>query len=175
MTIDINPIAFHIPLPLLGWWPIYLYGISWLVAILLINYAAKYYAPASGDINKKLIDDFIFYGVLGAIIGGRFGYMFFYGLDSLFTAQKISDYFIWTKKNNKFSANYSFRNRPMRQMISEKFLENGSFYIFNSKKFLKTKCRLFGKIGCFVMDKIYSFQIDDFDDVKIIKKLTNYI
>ena len=31
------------------------------------------------------------------------------------------------------------------------------------------------KIGCFVMDKIYSFQIDDFDDVKIIKKLTNYI
>lgn len=84
MTIDINPIAFHIPLPLLGWWPIYWYGISWLVAILLINYAAKYFAPASGDINKKLIDDFIFYGVLGAIIGGRFGYMFFYGLDSLF-------------------------------------------------------------------------------------------
>tara|TARA_B100001248_G_C27303354_1_gene418242 strand:- start:208 stop:1011 length:804 start_codon:yes stop_codon:yes gene_type:complete len=84
MTIDINPIAFHIPLPLLGWWPIYWYGISWLVAILLINYAAKYYAPATGDINKKLIDDFIFYGVLGAIIGGRFGYMFFYGLDSLF-------------------------------------------------------------------------------------------
>ena len=59
MTIDINPIAFHIPLPLLGWWPIYWYGISWLVAILLINYAAKYFAPASGDINKKLIDDFV--------------------------------------------------------------------------------------------------------------------
>ena len=96
-------------------------------------------------------------------------------LDSLFTAQKISDYFIWTKKNNKYSKNYNFRNRPMRQKITEKFLENGSFYIFNSKKFLKTKCRLFGKIGCFVMDKIHSFQIDDFEDVKLIKKLIIYI
>ena len=96
-------------------------------------------------------------------------------LDSLFTAQKISDFFIWTKKNEKFSANYNFKNRPMRQMIKEKFLENGSFYIFNSKKFLKKKCRLFGKIGCFVMDKIYSFQIDDYGDVKLIEKIKTYI
>ena len=63
----------------------------------------------------------------------------------------------------------------MRQMIKEKFLENGSFYIFNSKKFLKKKCRLFGKIGCFVMDKIYSFQIDDYGDVKLIEKIKTYI
>ena len=96
-------------------------------------------------------------------------------LDSLFTGQKISDFFVWTKKNKKFSANYNFKNRPMRQMIKQKFLENGSFYIFNSKKFLKSKCRLFGKIGCFVMDKIYSFQIDNLEDVRLIQKFTNYI
>ena len=83
MIVEINPIAFYVPLPFFGWWPIYWYGISWLVAILSINYLAKLNAPVGGVINKKLIDDFIFYGVLGAIIGGRIGYMVFYGLDSL--------------------------------------------------------------------------------------------
>ena len=83
MIVEIDPIAFYIPLPFFGWWPIYWYGISWLVAILSINYIAKLNAPAEGVISKKLIDDFIFYGVLGAIIGGRIGYMVFYGLDSL--------------------------------------------------------------------------------------------
>ena len=83
MIIDINPVAFHIPIPLVGWWPIYWYGISWLIAILSINYLAKYGASSDGIINKKVIDDFIFYGVLGAIIGGRIGYMIFYGLENL--------------------------------------------------------------------------------------------
>ena len=83
MIVEIDPIAFYIPLPFFGWWPIYWYGISWLVAILSINYIARLNAPAEGVINKKLIDDFIFYGVLGAIVGGRIGYMVFYGMDSL--------------------------------------------------------------------------------------------
>ena len=83
MTVEIDPIAFYIPLPFFGWWPIYWYGISWLVAILSINYIARLNAPNNGTINKKLIDDFIFYGVLGAIIGGRIGYMFFYGFENL--------------------------------------------------------------------------------------------
>jgi len=83
MIVEIDPIAFYLPLPLIGWWPVYWYGISWLIAILSINYLAKFNAPTNGVINKKLIDDFIFYGVLGAIIGGRIGYMIFYGLDSL--------------------------------------------------------------------------------------------
>tara|TARA_B100000900_G_scaffold415573_1_gene446025 strand:- start:1291 stop:2094 length:804 start_codon:yes stop_codon:yes gene_type:complete len=83
MIIEINPIAFYIPIPFFGWWPIYWYGISWLVAILSINYFAKLGAPSNGIINKKIIDDFIFYGVLGAIIGGRIGYMIFYGFENL--------------------------------------------------------------------------------------------
>ena len=92
-------------------------------------------------------------------------------LDSLFTSQKISDHFIWTKKENKFTANYSYKKRPMRQKIKNKYLENGSFYIFKANKFLKKKCRLFGKIGTYEMSKIYSFQIDEREDVEIINSL----
>ena len=57
----------------------------------------------------------------------------------------------------------------MRQQINKSFLENGSFYIFDKKKFLQNNCRLFGKIGIYLMKKISSFQIDDFEDVEIVK------
>ena len=83
MIVNIDPVAFYLPIPFIGSWPIYWYGISWLIAILVINYSAKLYANSNGEINKKVIDDFIFYGVLGAILGGRIGYMFFYGVEAL--------------------------------------------------------------------------------------------
>ena len=41
MIINIDPVAFYIPIPVVGWWPVYWYGISWLVAILGVNFAAK--------------------------------------------------------------------------------------------------------------------------------------
>ena len=91
--------------------------------------------------------------------------------DSLFSALKISDFFIWKENNKKLVANYNFKKRPRRQNIKEQFHENGSFYIFKTKNFLKYKCRLFKKIGFYEMEKIKSFQIDDIEDVKIIEKL----
>ncbi len=94
--------------------------------------------------------------------------------DSLFSALKISDYFVWDKRDNNLTANYNYKNRPRRQKIKYKYLENGSFYIFNVSKFLKYKNRLFGKIGIYEMTKINSFQIDEADDIKIINSLKKY-
>ncbi len=101
---------------------------------------------------------------------------FFYEkkFDSLFTSQKTSDYFVWKKLNRKIKANYNYKKRPMRQKIKNNYLENGSFYIFDSKKFLKKKCRLFGNIGNFEMKKIYSFQIDEKEDIQIINNLKRH-
>ena len=62
----------------------------------------------------------------------------------------------------------------MRQDMEEKYLENGSFYIFNSKKFLKKKCRLFGKIGVFIMNKVQSLEIDDREDLHLIRALKKF-
>ena len=55
--------------------------------------------------------------------------------------------------------------------MKEQFIENGSIFIFKTKEFKKHKCRLFGKIGIHVMKKENSFQIDDPEDIKLIKKL----
>lgn len=92
--------------------------------------------------------------------------------DSMFTSAVINDHFIWKKNKSKnLIANYNYKNRKPRQLIEDKFLENGSFYIFKTEKFLKFKCRLFGKIGTYKMSKIKSFQIDDMQDLNIMKAL----
>ncbi len=92
-------------------------------------------------------------------------------LDSLFTALKINDHFIWRKRKTKFLSNYNYKKRPRRQNIEDSFLENGSFYIFNKKKFLKFKNRLFGKIGIYLMKRLNSFQIDEYEDIELVNKL----
>lgn len=92
-------------------------------------------------------------------------------LDSLFSANKTNDTNFWFIKYKKPHANYDYKNRKMRQNMSQKYLENGSFYIFDKDKFLKEKCRLFGRIGFYLTNKCNSFQIDDPEDIKIINSI----
>ena len=80
MSLTIDPVAFHIPIPFLGWWPIYWYGISWVLAILTIHWVAK---EPFLQLQRKTTRKILFYGVLGAIIGGRLGYMCFYGMQQI--------------------------------------------------------------------------------------------
>ena len=87
-------------------------------------------------------------------------------LDSLFSSTMVHS-FTWEKKKDILIPNYNYKNRPMRQEFNNLYQENGSFYIFKTKGFLKEKNRLFGKIGTYLLDKKYSFQIDDRIDLKI--------
>ena len=88
-----------------------------------------------------------------------------------------SKFFIWQNKNNKneiFSKNYNYKKRPRSQDIRNKeYIENGSFYIFYKKNFLKYKNRLHGKITFYKMPKISLIEIDDNEDLKLVKKLKN--
>ena len=100
-------------------------------------------------------------------------YFFKKKFDSLFSANIPSKIFLWQKNKNIILPKYNINKRPMRQDIKNVFLENGSFYIFKKKGFMKFKNRLFGKIGAYLMNKKYSYDIDeelDFQINKIIKK-----
>lgn len=71
---NINPIAFHI-----ASWPVYWYGLMYLVGF-LGGWAAlsmRIHCSPRGYTQDQL-SDIVFYAALGAIIGGRLGYMFFY-------------------------------------------------------------------------------------------------
>ena len=71
----------------------------------------------------------------------------------------------------KRSLTYDYKNRLRRQEINNLVLENGSFYIFCRDKFLKSKNRLFGKIGHFLMDRWKMYEIDSQEDLELCKFL----
>jgi CMP-N,N'-diacetyllegionaminic acid synthase len=93
-------------------------------------------------------------------------YFFKKKFDSLFSSNIPSKIFLWNE-NQKLKPKYNINKRPMRQDIKKIFLENGSFYIFKKNGFVKSKNRLFGKIGTYLVDKKYSYDIDEEIDFKI--------
>ena len=77
--VAIDPVAFSIG-PLSVHW----YGIMYLLAFIAFWAGGRYLAarrPWFGW-NPNEVGDFLFYGMLGVIIGGRLGYVLFYGFDS---------------------------------------------------------------------------------------------
>ena len=74
-----DPVAFSIG-PLAVHW----YGIMYLLAFVLFWAVGSYLArtrPWYGW-QPKDVGDFLFYGMLGVILGGRLGYVLFYGFES---------------------------------------------------------------------------------------------
>lgn len=87
---EIDPIAFSFG-PLAVHW----YGLMYLVAFLLawaigVQSAKKRESP----VVPKQVEDLMFYGALGVVIGGRLGYVFFYNFDA-FIEEPSSMFRIW--------------------------------------------------------------------------------
>ncbi len=62
-------------------------------------------------------------------------------------------------------------NRYRRQDTGFKYIENGAFYITSRDNLITSKCRYSGNIGCYEMNYSDSFQLDSWDDLKIIEAL----
>lgn len=78
---EINPVAFHI-----FSWPVYWYGLMYLFGLLAgwgILALRTHFSPRG--FNQDQISDIAFYAALGAILGGRFGYILFYDTQVIFT------------------------------------------------------------------------------------------
>ncbi|BCU05809.1 prolipoprotein diacylglyceryl transferase [Allochromatium tepidum] len=76
---DIDPVALA-----LGPLKVHWYGLMYLIGFALAWWLGRRRArrPESGW-TTEMVDDLIFYGVLGVIVGGRLGYMLFYGFDQI--------------------------------------------------------------------------------------------
>ncbi len=90
MIVDFDPIAFRI----FGW-PIHWYGVMYLIAFLSAWWLGRYRArrPGSGWTTHE-VDDLIFYGGLGVVLGGRLGYILFYNF-SAFLADPLMLFRVW--------------------------------------------------------------------------------
>ncbi len=94
--------------------------------------------------------------------------------DSLFSGVKTKQ-FIWKKNKYFYSSNFNYKKRQRTQNMSHDYIENGAIFIFKTKKFLKYKNRLFGKISFSEMNLINSFEIDDMNDLKLGKEIAKTI
>ena len=86
-----DPVAIH-----LGSFGIHWYGLMYLVGFLTFLWLGRKRIAALNNpqINVKLLDDLLFYGVLGVILGGRLGYVLFYKL-SYYIAHPLEIFAVW--------------------------------------------------------------------------------
>ncbi len=89
--IQIDPVAIDLGIIKIHW-----YGIMYLFAFLLAFTLAKYRINNIKHLNwqKKQVEDLIFYGAIGVILGGRIGYIIFYQF-AYFLADPIVLFKVW--------------------------------------------------------------------------------
>ena len=76
---EIDPIIFALGPIKVRW-----YGLMYVLAFVMAWWLARRRAEKSGSIIKPAqVDDLMFYGMLGVIVGGRLGYALFYGFEQL--------------------------------------------------------------------------------------------
>ena len=81
----------------IGSFRIQYYALTWILsAVLIYLYLKKHPIKESMQMTDDSLNDLIFmYGLFfGAMLGGRVGYMFFYGLDQLLS-NPLSLFFVW--------------------------------------------------------------------------------
>ena len=83
---EIDPVIIQI-----GWFSIRWYSLTWIAAFLTIYFLIKNYQK---DLNTEQVSDLMFYSLLGAILGGRAGYVLFYSIEQFFN-NPLSIFFIW--------------------------------------------------------------------------------
>ena len=87
---SIDPVALA-----LGPLKVHWYGLMYLLAFLFAWGLASYRVKQRVGWTTDMVSDLVFYGALGVVIGGRLGYVFFYGFDQ-FLANPLSLIEIWT-------------------------------------------------------------------------------
>ena len=74
---DIDPVAFSLGPISVRW-----YGLMYLAAFAAALFLGKLRARKSDGLwHPDQVGDLVFYGAIGVILGGRFGYVFFYNFD----------------------------------------------------------------------------------------------
>jgi phosphatidylglycerol:prolipoprotein diacylglycerol transferase len=74
----------HIDPVIIGFGPVAIrwYGLAYLTGFVLAWWLGNRRARSShNDWTPQQVSDVVFYGALGAVLGGRFGYVFFYGFE----------------------------------------------------------------------------------------------
>ncbi|MBA5249802.1 MAG: prolipoprotein diacylglyceryl transferase [Gammaproteobacteria bacterium] len=143
---NINPIALD-----LGFIQIYWYGIMYLLAFLSAYLLANHRAKQSHSWRKQQIEDLIFYGAIGVVVGGRLGYVLFYNF-SVFIADPLS---IFAIQNGGMSFHGGFLGVALAMIF---FNRKYNKTFFSTVDFMVPFVPLglgFGRIGNFINGELW--------------------
>jgi len=92
--------------------------------------------------------------------------------DSVLTGYQLHTFF-WKKQSNStvIPINYDPQKRPNRQEIEIPLFENGALFATTYSAFVKSRCRISGKIGFYKMPLDASYNIDTQNDLLDAEKL----
>jgi phosphatidylglycerol:prolipoprotein diacylglycerol transferase len=93
---EFDPVAFSIG-PLFGWGPLQVrwYGLMYLATFVIAWFGLRARAAYPwSKLKREQMDDVVFYGAIGTIVGGRVGYMLFYDFGDL-VANPLSLFSVW--------------------------------------------------------------------------------
>ncbi len=90
---NFDPIAIHLG-PLAVRWYGLMYLVGFVLAVVIARLRLRLPHVAAQGWTTKDIDDILFYGVLGTILGGRLGYVLFYKADYYF-AHPLDVFKVW--------------------------------------------------------------------------------
>ena len=90
MEVNFDPVAFWLgPVPIRWYGLMYIFG---FLAFLMLG--RKKFANKKNSITLTDLDDLILFGVIGVLVGGRLGYVFFYN-PTYYTQHPIEIFSVW--------------------------------------------------------------------------------
>lgn len=135
----------------LGFVKVYWYGVMYLLAFLSAYLLARYRIKSEVLWNTKHVDDLIFYGALGAVLGGRFGYLLFYNW-SIFISNPFT---FFNFQNGGMSFHGGFLGVLLAMVI---FNKKYQFTFFQTTDFIAPLIPLglgFGRIGNYINGELW--------------------
>ena len=142
----IDPVLFD-----LGIVKIYWYGVMYLLAFLSAYFLANYRVRYSHKWNKSHVDDLIFFGALGAVLGGRLGYLIFYNF-SVFISNPLT---FFNFQNGGMSFHGGFIGVLIAMLL---FNKKSKFSFFETTDFIAPLVPLglgFGRVGNYINGELW--------------------
>lgn len=88
--------------------------------------------------------------------------------DSVISACALTQ-FTWSAAG----PDYDINNRMRRQDLPPRYLETGSFFISPRSAILSSQNRISGRVGMAVIPKYRSIDIDDYDDLELVRSIVS--
>jgi len=152
MIVEFDPIAFSV----FGW-GIHWYGLMYVMAFLSAFFLARLQTKRQHkDWNYEQIDDLLFFGGLGVILGGRIGYVLFYSFSD-FISNPLMLFQVW---QGGMSFHGGFLGVLVAMALFNRKYKKGFFNIMDFVAPLIPLGLGFGRIGNFINGELWGKTTD---------------